>query len=1023
MKAFGPFRLDTVNHCLWRDEERVSITPKAFDVLRYLVEHSDRLVTQDELLEALWPETYVNPEAIRKYILEIRKALADRPDQPSFIETIPKRGYQFVAQITEGTKPTRRESGPQPTGNMVGRQEGLARLNGCLGRALSGQRQLVFITGEAGIGKTTLVDVFQQQASSSPNLKIARGQCIEGFGGIEAYYPMLEALGSLLQNEDSNSLVQMLAKRAPTWLIQFPALVKSEQKESLQREILGTTRERMMREICEALEIITAETPLMVVLEDLHWVDPSTLDLISALARRRESARLLLVGTYRPVDVVLSQSPLKALKQDLLVHNLCHEIAIECLEEPDVADYLTKTFASESIPSGFSNMIHHNSGGNPLFMIAIVQDMLNKGLITHDRGKLTLTAPIQEVYPGIPETLQQMLEIQLEQLSPEDRRMLQIGSVAGERFSIWAASAMLDEPSSSIENRCDALASRHRFIRPSGIHMAPDGSPSAQYEFEHSLYRQAFYRSLSRLNRSECHMRLGERLMPICAAGKPEFASELALHFEAAHDYERAARCLILAAENTQKRFSYRDSIQIFHQALRLISGDGPSTRQELKMQILQRIGDTQFVLGEMSASVESYEAAADLAAQAGLQNEQVSILMQMALPVWFIEQAHNNQVRGEQVLTRALQVSRSLSDPLLLAQTELAAACFRLLYDSWRSEDLEVCVHAEKAIRSLAGPTSPLHVYHIYVQVLKAEAPQALKAADAMIDNANGPSAYLAAQGARGLALFALGRFGEMLRNIRRERESARKNEAEAWMWVLAEAWLRLLCFDFEGVRRVAEITMSSDVEAHAIWSRTAARISAGYAEIAQKNHEKAWELFAQVRDYEITPKFFLHWHWRMHAELGATEARLSAGDLPNARREADGFLESALSVADPSLRALAWEINSRVARAENNGRAGREHIEKALEIVDRFEIPVAGWVVLRTAWDICRDEGDFENANRYRARAQATIMTIADSFEPDEPLRESFLGTPAIRRVFEEVTSASRVTSAQRTRREPSY
>ena len=97
MKAFGPFRLDTVSHWLWRDDKRVPLTPKAFDVLRYLIEHADRLVTLHELLEALWPETYVNPEGIRKYILEIRKVLRDRSDQPAFIETFPKRGYQFIA--------------------------------------------------------------------------------------------------------------------------------------------------------------------------------------------------------------------------------------------------------------------------------------------------------------------------------------------------------------------------------------------------------------------------------------------------------------------------------------------------------------------------------------------------------------------------------------------------------------------------------------------------------------------------------------------------------------------------------------------------------------------------------------------------------------------------------------------------------------------------------------------------------------------------------------------------------------
>jgi TolB-like protein/DNA-binding winged helix-turn-helix (wHTH) protein/Tfp pilus assembly protein PilF len=103
MKCFQSFRLDTADQCLWRGQERMSIPPKAFDVLRYLVENPVRLVTQDELLEKLWPETYVNPEAIRKYILDIRKILGDRPDKPEFIETVTKRGYRFIAPVTDNS--------------------------------------------------------------------------------------------------------------------------------------------------------------------------------------------------------------------------------------------------------------------------------------------------------------------------------------------------------------------------------------------------------------------------------------------------------------------------------------------------------------------------------------------------------------------------------------------------------------------------------------------------------------------------------------------------------------------------------------------------------------------------------------------------------------------------------------------------------------------------------------------------------------------------------------------------------
>jgi TolB-like protein/DNA-binding winged helix-turn-helix (wHTH) protein len=123
MKLFKTFRLDTANHLLWRDGDRVPLAPKAFDVLTYLVAHSGRLVTQDEILEACWSDTYVNPEVLRKYILEIRKALGDRPDSPEFVETLPKRGYRFIAAVTEDGS-TELSSQPTPTlPELVSREE------------------------------------------------------------------------------------------------------------------------------------------------------------------------------------------------------------------------------------------------------------------------------------------------------------------------------------------------------------------------------------------------------------------------------------------------------------------------------------------------------------------------------------------------------------------------------------------------------------------------------------------------------------------------------------------------------------------------------------------------------------------------------------------------------------------------------------------------------------------------------------------------------------------------------------
>lgn len=257
MREFSPFRLDTANQCLWRrrdsgEDERILLTPKAFSVLRHLVENAGRLVKQDELLDAVWPDTFVQPEVLKYQIADIRSILGDRAKNPVFIETLPRRGYRFIAAVREAEPPPPVSSEPAQ-GRLVGRQRELAALRDCLRRTLHGQRQIVFVTGEPGIGKTALVDEFMRQASAGePSLRMARGQCVESYGGAEAYYPMLEALGQLCRGREGNRVVEILAAQAPTWLVQFPAFSKPEHRETLQREILGATRDRMLREIGEA---------------------------------------------------------------------------------------------------------------------------------------------------------------------------------------------------------------------------------------------------------------------------------------------------------------------------------------------------------------------------------------------------------------------------------------------------------------------------------------------------------------------------------------------------------------------------------------------------------------------------------------------------------------------------------------------------------------------------------------------------------------------------------------------------
>jgi predicted ATPase/DNA-binding winged helix-turn-helix (wHTH) protein len=157
MREFPPFRLDTVNQCLWRGEglaeERILLAPKAFAVLRYLVEHPGRLVTHDELLEALWPKTYVQPEVLKSHIAAIRAALGDDARKPTFIETRSRRGYRFVAPVTEGAsvEPSRMTNLPEAVSELIGREAELRAVT-----ALATEHRLVSLVGAGGIGKTRL---------------------------------------------------------------------------------------------------------------------------------------------------------------------------------------------------------------------------------------------------------------------------------------------------------------------------------------------------------------------------------------------------------------------------------------------------------------------------------------------------------------------------------------------------------------------------------------------------------------------------------------------------------------------------------------------------------------------------------------------------------------------------------------------------------------------------------------------------------------------------------------------------
>jgi DNA-binding winged helix-turn-helix (wHTH) protein len=294
---FGPFRLDVHERQLLRGNTPLPLRAKIFDTLCVLVERAGRLVATSELMDAVWRDTAVEVGNLAHNIAVLRKALGENDGGPKYIETISGKGYRFVAQVTE-----RQDQPPAPVTNsrrreVVGRERELELLDEILNEAAAGRRQTVCINGEAGIGKTLLLNVLVEQAKVR-GFRCGQGHCLEGLGEGEPYMPVLEAISHLSSGPEVERVASVLRRVAPTWVAHLPRL--SDRAADLGQETLGASKERMLREIAEALETLSADTPVLLAIEDLHWSDASTTQFMNMMALRSSGARILIAGTYRP---------------------------------------------------------------------------------------------------------------------------------------------------------------------------------------------------------------------------------------------------------------------------------------------------------------------------------------------------------------------------------------------------------------------------------------------------------------------------------------------------------------------------------------------------------------------------------------------------------------------------------------------------------------------------------------------------------------------------------------------------
>jgi tetratricopeptide (TPR) repeat protein len=925
--------------------------------------------------------------------LEIRKALGDNPKDPKCIATIHRRGYRFDDREIDAPAPAAIFENARS--GVIGREAVLDSLRALWKRAAGGQRQVAFVTGEPGIGKSSLIELFVAETARNNAAPVLFGRCIQHYGASEPYYPVFDALAGAMKDRSIPELFGALRKHAPTWLVQMPGTAPPEDRESIRGETVGATRERMLREMSEVIEILSSASPLILVLEDLHWSDVSTLDLLSWIANRTQSARLLVIGSYRPVDVDLTSHPIKSLKQNLEAAGRCIEIELELLNAHDIRTIVDQRFPGHCFPENVAALVHGRTEGNPLFVHGVLDYSQSRRLITRQAGGWRFDAAACEFDSVLPESLAKMIEAQIERLGAPQRSTLEAASVAGTAFAVSLLTSE-ELPEASAEACCEDMARRNMFIRPAAAGGSPAGMGGA-YEFAHALFRDVFYKRIAPARRTRLHQCVGESLEKAYASRADEVAAELAGHFEESQDYQRAIIYLRLAAQRYAARHSIREALDALNRALNLVEHLASPGKAAAEIELNEQLGQAYSLMGLLTESAGAFERMHELAFRVGNVECQLRARLWLAGVASFLDRARCLEQAREAVALCAHPV-----DSELRASAMGQAAYWNLLFRGWDEAGAIASANAlDAARRGYDRAPNALHASrHSFFQSLASRYREACATAeegvriateiDNLLDYSVGHYFYA-------WALLHLGEWGRMGRLLHGAIEKAERNGHDFWMLLfgLLESFRHIQAFSFDFPLEACHRHLETALRLSHPLSVQMSHILLGLSYLGVGDLASARQHFQKIRERQAKERILMDWIWKMPLLFGMSEMHLAAQDLESARQAADELVAVSSQTKECTWTALAYYARARVAQAQEEAPAGLELISKGLETIACREAPLAEWRLHALAAELSGD------AN-HLLHARTVIQKLAASLTSEDGLQMCFLSSPQVAQVM---------------------
>src|SRR5215469_4397337 len=593
---FGEFVLDSETRQLLRAFEPRHVSPKAFHLLEVLVSSRPRVWSKRELQDLLWPDTTVLEANLPNLVAEVRAALEDNPQQPRYVRTVHRYGYGFVDPAAVPVFP--RFLHPAITGaaGFFGREEELAVMGAAWQRARTGSRQVMLVAGEAGIGKTRIIGEFARRCLSAATTLV--GHCDEE--ALTPYQPFVEALTQLLDPFSDAELAQQMrhgdltpevARLVPNLTAGLPELDSGAVVDP------ESERFRLFQAVDRLFSSAAKRTPLLILLDDLHWADKSSLLLLRHLARGAPSTAMLLIGTYRGDGV--ERTPLGALLADLQRDQGAARLTLRGLTVED-AGRLVEAITGRRPARAFMKSLTSETSGNPFFIREVVQHLKDAGELDQVDGS---KPALHTARTFVPESVKEVINQRLVRLSEQCKRALSLASVLGREFrlDVLARVGAFNE-----DDLLDALEA----AQAAGL-IAEEHGVQGRFSFSHSLIREVLYEKLSETRRIRLHSRIAEVLESTSPPDALPLA-DLAYHFVRAaplNGYERAVEYATRAAREATKSLAHEEAAQFYELALQALSHSA-RVIDDVRADLHAKRGDALASVGNWPGAKAAFDAA-----------------------------------------------------------------------------------------------------------------------------------------------------------------------------------------------------------------------------------------------------------------------------------------------------------------------------------------------------------------------------------------------------------------------------